>query len=267
MAARAPLRLFWWNRIANFGDGISPVVVAHVSGRAVVWAAPDEAEVFAVGSILRTVARSYRGGAPDGRRPVIWGSGCLKPVGRGFMAHVDFAAVRGPRTAEVLRLGPLPMGDPGLLIRAAMGEDIAPGEEIALVAHHAHRSDPALRALAGTVPGLRWVDVTDPDPLAVVRAIASCRHVVSSSLHGLVIADAFGRPSTWLDPTGIHAEATFKFHDYAAAIGRDLGAPVTAAALPAHLAGLADTSTVAHGAAIAAAQSALNTSFPAALRA
>lgn len=232
MAPRPPLRLFWWNKTANFGDGISPLVVAHASGRRVVWAAPEDAEIFAVGSILRAAARAFK--EPRTQRPVIWGSGCMKPVGRAFTAHVDFAAVRGPRTAEVLKLDPLPFGDPGLLIRDAMGEDIVRTERIAVVPHHAHRSLHAFDMGLSDRGDVDVVDVTAPDPLEVVRSIARCRHVFSSSLHGLVVADAFGVPSTWVDPKGIHAEPEFKFRDYAEAIGRELGQPVA----PEDIAGL-----------------------------
>lgn len=263
MARKPPLRLFWWNKTANFGDGISPVVVAYASGRQVEWAAPEEAEIFAVGSIMRVVARNFK--TERGHRPVIWGSGCMKPVGRKFTSHVDFAALRGPRSAEALRVEPQAFGDPGILIRDALGEHVEKSDEVAVVPHHAQRGQSVFVDLLAETPGVRLIDVTE-DPLRVVRRIAECRHVISSSLHGLVIADAFGVANTWMDPEGIHAEARFKFHDYAAAIGRTLDDPIQATDIPGRLAHLTDETPV-YAPSVEKTASDLKTHFPQALAA
>lgn len=263
MTGRPPLRLFWWKKRANFGDGISPLIVAHVSGRAVIHAAPDEAEVFALGSIMRPLARTYRD--PRAHRPVVWGAGCMKPVGRRFTDHVDFAAVRGPKTAEVLRVDMNCFGDPGLLIAEVLQDYIKSDGQVSVVPHFSQADQPIYHALSET-QGIRVVDVRAEDPMAVVRQIAASDHVFSSSLHGLVTADAFGIPSTWVDPTGIHAEPHFKFADYAAGINRDLGDPIAPETIPERLADLAD-GPLPHAAGIAAAQARLKTSFPPELRA
>lgn len=98
-----PLRLHWWKAVPNFGDAISPVVLAHVSGRVVVHAGVNQAEVWAVGSLLQVVKRAYA--AAKDFRPLIWGTGVLHPVhGTGFKEHVDIALVRGPITADLLGL-------------------------------------------------------------------------------------------------------------------------------------------------------------------
>ena len=53
----------------------------------------------------------------------------------------------------------------------------------------------------------------------VLEHICSCRAVVSSSLHGLVCADAYGIPNVWLDEFALE-EGHFKFRDYFASQGR-----------------------------------------------
>jgi pyruvyltransferase len=52
----------------------------------------------------------------------------------------------------------------------------------------------------------------------VIRRISRARLVISSSLHGLVIADAFGIPCTYLRLS--EEENMFKYEDYVLGVGR-----------------------------------------------
>lgn len=262
--ADTPIRLYWWNKSANFGDAISRRIVEHVSGRAVEWAEAGEAELFALGSIMRTVARSHK--APRAHKVHVWGAGMLKPVGRSFLGHVRVAAVRGPETARILRLEGVALGDPGLLIADALGEEIARGERVGIIPFHAKADDPLYAEIAARIPGGEVIDVRADDPLEVVRRIASCRYVVSASLHGLITADAYGVPNTWMDSGELIGTPAFKYEDYAASIGRDIGAPVKPEAVPGHVAGTG-TGPLAYAAAIEEQKAGLVAAFPAELRA
>ena len=101
----------------------------------------------------------------------------------------------------------------------------------------------------------------NPDAHAVVREIASCAHVISQSLHGLITADAYGIPNTWLDPMGIHGAAMLKFHDYAAGIGRALGTPIEPLQIEAASRDAA-TGALPYAVGVSEAKEALYTSFP-----
>jgi pyruvyltransferase len=53
----------------------------------------------------------------------------------------------------------------------------------------------------------------------------SCERIVSSSLHGLVIADAYGIPNAWLNSDGGAGGSRpgggeFKFYDYFASVNK-----------------------------------------------
>lgn len=50
--------------------------------------------------------------------------------------------------------------------------------------------------------------------------------ILSSSLHGLVVSDAFGIPNQWLEFSDNVVGAGFKFRDYADGIGRTAMTPV-----------------------------------------
>lgn len=206
-----PLRLFWWNKAPNFGDALSRAIVAHVSGRAVSWAPETTAGIFSIGSIMWHVRKGVTKRAPERPAPVIWGTGCMEPLRADWVPGARIAALRGPLTAGVLGLGPVPFGDPGLLAPLLTGP-VARGDDIGLIVHH---TTPAPDA-----PGFRVIDMRSGNVEEVLRQIAGCRHVVSQSLHGIIIADAYGIPNTLLRPEGIHRSPWFKFLDHYASVGR-----------------------------------------------
>lgn len=262
----APLRLYWWNGTPNFGDRLSRDVVARLSGRQVVWSEPETCDLFAVGSLMNFVRRSHSLPRKDGVKPLIWGTGMIGAVRRDFVGNVRFAAVRGPLTAALLELKDLPMGDPGLLVPDLMDAPIARTDRIGIVLHHSQKPGADLIAAMQADPRLMLIDVTNEDHLSVIAAIGGCAHVFSSSLHGLIVADAFGVPNTWLNVDGIHASAAFKFHDYALSVGRLLNRPLPMKAVAEAVAALPPVSEVPYRAGVEAAQDSLRASFPANLR-
>lgn len=52
------------------------------------------------------------------------------------------------------------------------------------------------------------------DPVTVLGEIARCAVVLSSSLHGLIAADAFGHRTAWLELSDAVIGAGYKFRDY-----------------------------------------------------
>ena len=258
-----PVKLYWWAGKPNFGDAISRAIVAHVSGREVAWAKPGAVDVFAIGSIMHVVRRGNKD-PREGARPVVWGSGCMKPLNTDFVANVDFALVRGPITESLLGIEVPGYGDPGLLMAKILGE-VPRGDRIGLIPHYAQLGDPAFRAMVEAHPVLDLIDVRG-DALEVCRQIAGCAHVVSSSLHGLIVADSFGVPNTWLSPEGIHAAPKLKFLDYAAGIERALPRPLALADLPGRLASLPQ-GDLPYAEGVARSKADLRASFPARLTA
>ena len=254
----APLKLFWWKSVPNFGDALSQLVVAHVSGREVAHTGPKRAELWAIGSLMH-VARQNRDAFR--RRPVLWGTGMLGYVPRDVLEHVDVALLRGPVGAALMGLKDTRFGDPGLLAAEALGPAPQRTDTIGLVPHHSLLGDPMITALLEAEPRLRLIDVRDTC-VEVCHAIGSCAHVFASSLHGLIVADAFGVPNTWVHPGD---QSHFKYYDYAASVGRVLARPLALDEILDALPHVPDT--LSYGDGIAASQEALRASFPAALRA
>jgi len=224
-----PLKLYWWRKLPNFGDAINRRIVAQTAGRRVEWARAESADILAIGSVLAFPGTIQRLHGPMEDHPLIWGSGMLADPGDAF-AGVRVGprclAVRGPLTAAQLPGFDGVLGDAGLLCPHILPfEGVREG--VAYVPHHGQWKNPekleALRA-----GGLRIIDVREADPWRVVAQIAGCELVLSASLHGLVVADAYGVPSIWVAANAWMArEGAFKFQDYFASIGRKVDGAVS----------------------------------------
>jgi pyruvyltransferase len=209
------VELFYWrpdDGSINFGDYLSAVIVDQCLRR---WGytladeVPHAARLFAIGSILH-YARSG---------DVVWGSGMNGRPGQNDLNRrvqdLDVRAVRGPRTQELLkRRGvavPDVFGDPALLLPQLFPDRFKPR---------------AVRPWV-FVPNLHDLSLVDPTNTTItplgswnrrIEAILEAELVLASSLHGIIVAEAFGIPARYVRLSG--AESEFKYHDYYEGTGR-----------------------------------------------
>lgn len=211
--------------IGNMGDQLNRLVLDRIFGYEVEAVAPEEAEVFGIGSHLSLLAKVD----PARKPPVsVWGTGFiskLSTTARIPTTGIDYRAVRGELSRRVLegKLGrPLdvPTGDPGLLASRLFTESVPKAHHLGIIPHFRERDDPQFRELARLSDDSVVIDLTG-DPLSVIREIASCEQVISSSLHGLIVADSFGIPSLHVKVTDQVNGDGFKFADYYSAFGVD----------------------------------------------
>ncbi|WP_372449663.1 polysaccharide pyruvyl transferase family protein [Nocardioides daeguensis] len=206
LAAEVPRRLG-----TNFGDELSPMVVELVTGRRVTWAPPQRAALAAVGSIVELlIAGGFQG--------VVWGSGCRRSSQQD-RDGISFAAVRGQLSATALGLSGTPVGDPGVLASefATTSGTHVRGRRSAIPHFRTWNSvagREAVRALRAS--GFRIIPPTLP-PRDVIREVAASELVLSSSLHGLIVAHSLGRPAIRFNIDG-HGEPDFKYQDFYSAL-------------------------------------------------
>ncbi len=222
--------LYHWapavNGYLNFGDEIGPMVVAellrrHPSKVKVIAPQPGRAKLLAVGSVVH---QARNGDA-------IWGSGVNgKSWPRNLETHkrIKVASVRGPLTKDAFdRYGiacPAIYGDPGLLFpslfRTQLDEEIAliPEEERGKTFFVPNLNDERWldRDILGRTSGVHWLSPNQP-PLKIAAQIATAERVLSSSLHGIVLADALAIP---VHPVLSMFEPAFKYADYLLGTGR-----------------------------------------------
>lgn len=226
--------VFWWSppkrhfglwRRENAGDYLSPVIVERLlqwSGSRIGEKRPDTRRLLAVGSIMHF--------ARDG--DVIWGSGVngKVPGAKHQFTDLDVRAVRGPLTREfLLQRGiacPQVYGDPVLLLPTLFPELArrCTGTRAYAIVPHLHDVTGLKAAGIDTrqviLPTARWE--------RFVNGILQSRFVLSGSLHGLIVAEAFGIPARLLRLS--EREPLFKYQDYYLGTGRHAYSPTRSVA-------------------------------------
>jgi pyruvyltransferase len=222
-----PIKLYWCDRLAggrkNFGDWLSPELCRLLSGREIEYAEAHQADMVAIGSVLQRMRTRFWN-----RRVHVWGTGFMEPR-PGIKVFHHYHAVRGKLTAALLPGTDISVfGDPGLLVdRLLPGHAEIPKRcAIGLVAHHVDQSHPVVTTFLDRHPEARLVDILSDTP-DFLRTLAACRFVLSSSLHGLVAADAFGIPNLWVRISDQVRGGGFKFQDYYSGFGLGPMTPLT----------------------------------------
>ena len=211
---RPTVSAFWWVGKKNWGDRLTEPLLRRFSHVNVQWSLPHEAGIVCVGSILGNLVRpEYRG--------VILGSGKL--FERGTVPSLARVLVlRGPKSAEGFcpqgRPYEGPFGDPGLIADELISApSLYKSFDLGIVPHWSDKK------LALDPRFTRYPHIVinhEDDPLEVIRKIGACKKIVSSSLHGIILADAFCIPrrfeasANWKNEGGL-----FKVEDHNAAVG------------------------------------------------
>lgn len=142
------------------------------------WRRPADAELIIAGSILEHMPAGWQG--------TVAGAGFLKADTFVDLSRANILGVRGKLTQKRLKAKNAVLGDPGLLASRFV-TSAASKYDLSVVPHW---SDADLHA---RFPQAHLIDPTR-HPEEVVTEIARSKRVISSSLHGLVVADAFGIP-------------------------------------------------------------------------
>ena len=184
----------------------------------------------------------------------VWGSGFIKDPESSderLMRRLNIRAVRGKITLERLRrltgnaLDNVAIGDPGLLASRLYPAKKVPFRVCGIIPHHAElaeikRSDeivateresgilldstvkamPLFERLAKSIPG---AVVLNPEsaPKTVIGRVSECETVLSSAMHGLIVADSFGIPNIRVVASDSLMGGDYKFRDYYSAFPLD----------------------------------------------
>ena len=224
---------------ANFGDELGPAAVKRIL-EGIFECNSDDVKIinlngekrdgktclFTLGSIFHMVRQDDH----------VWGTGINPKWQRRLPKSLTLHSVRGPETGKKMeeKYGQSvtkKRGDPGFLIpflypdyyhmpTRNVGE--APNYNKHKFCFVPHAQDLNLNEIVHPPPDLEIISVKQHwQPM--LEKIRMCDFVVSTSLHGIVVADAMGIPTKWFQFPGGKTQKTegnFKYRDYLWSVGR-----------------------------------------------
>lgn len=198
----------WWlgseKAQGNFGDILTPAILDH-------YKVPYEFESNYVNATLISVGSIAR---RAGKNTTVLGSGIISKGDR-IVPEANWRFVRGPHTRDhVIRLGgscPPIYGDPALLLPKIYNPEISKKDKIGYIPHNIDYSE--ISKTYNNVINLRTSNYTK-----VIDELLKYEYIVSSSLHGVIVAHAYGIPAAWVQSLNKLKGDNIKFHDYFASV-------------------------------------------------
>lgn len=131
----------------------------------------------------------------------VWGTGFINYSDKDnpfYFSNMQFHCLRGKLTktrveAIINHKLDIPLADGGLLAERWVGKQ-QKKYNIGIIPHFREQDHPLVKKLHDYYDNSIVIDLTEP-PKTVVETIGSCEYILSSSLHGLIVADSFHIPN------------------------------------------------------------------------
>lgn len=209
ISSPSQIPLVYFDDLMNVGDVISPYLVEKIA-LIKPWRASTSIfpRLHGVGSILGSANyNSY-----------VWGSGSIE--GNLPRANLDpnkIFALRGKNTLNLLKTrypirDTLPLGDPALLMPNFFDPATKKKFRIGIIPHYVDYEKIKILT-SGLTEDITIIDVREY-PEAFISKLSECESILSSSLHGLILADAYKIPNAWIQLSDSIAGGSWKFMDY-----------------------------------------------------
>lgn len=204
----------------NLGDELGKIVIdwmlANYKGGVITRDSWVRKKKFFV-SVGSAVLSSYQDAT-------FWGTGVMYEYSayraffhRRWFRKLDFRAVRGPLSREyVMKLGhmcPEIYGDPAILMPMIYQPAVEKQHDYAIIPQYVTEGN-----VRQNYPDNFIISMNTNDFKTVIDQIASCKKIITSSLHGIILAEAYGVPAVWY--RGLVEKVNFKYKDYYYSTGR-----------------------------------------------
>ncbi len=222
----------WWGiRHRNWGDDINYYFVKELTHRPVISLYNFRIarrkrfkNYLCIGSLL---------GMPSyvNEKTIVWGSGSFGKLKGASPKHI--CSVRGKLTHDILvEKGiecPEIYGDPALLLPLYYQPlyDKLQSYSLGIIPHIDDLDHPVVEKIRKEHPEILVIDLSRYEKWTdVIDKICSCKCILSSSLHGLIVSDAYGIPNCWVELSGKILGGYFKYRDYGSSVMRPLNQPL-----------------------------------------
>ena len=170
------------------------------------------------------------------KNTIIWGSGTLSsqdPLWNTIEKPLSVRAVRGPLTRQLLLSRgidcPEVYGDPALLFPRFYSPNVEKRYKFGVILHVSTQANSAVYSKLNAILGGNMLIINLKQFSSwnsFIDDICSCNTILSSSLHGIIIADAYEIPNAWISLDENHPDNNFKFKDYYLSVGKDITQPL-----------------------------------------
>lgn len=215
----------------NWGDDLNYYLMSRISNRPIVvyngfWLARKlkKKNYLCIGTLLDAVNYSNP-------QTVVWGSG-VSGQERSFVPPLEIYSVRGYKTLEFLgKHGiecPNSFGDPALLLpRYYTPFSQRKKYKLGIIPHVIDLDFDVINKIRETQTDILIIDLAHYEKWTdVIDNICSCEIIASSSLHGLIVSDAYNVPNCWITLSGKISGGLFKFYDYFSSVKREESEPI-----------------------------------------
>lgn len=224
------IRLFWWSEPRlmgktkeNYGDLIGAYLVEKISNKRVVWTHPKRRYVSDMLQPIYLTAGSILAHANS--KCIVWGSGVIQSDQQ--VKRAKFLAVRGPQTRRVLMSQgydvPEVYGDPAILMPKYYTPNIKKCYKLGIVPHYSDYE--IVKGMPENNDSVLIIDLMTDCVETATDLFLQCERIVSSSLHGVIIAHAYQIPAVWVEFSDKLSGDGIKFQDYFESVNLDFYVP------------------------------------------
>ena len=214
----------WKKSNHNWGDDINPIICKLISQREVIpyqYSWRKKKHFLCIGSIIQWYSN---------KNAIIWGSGLLEYTNN-IPSPYKVLAVRGPLTRKCLVENgiecPEIYGDPALLFPKFYNPKKTKLYNIGIICHYSE-IEYLKNKLDNSNNIFLFIDIRHYQKWEYfIDKILSCNVILSSSLHGIIIADAYKVPNRWCQFTKtLSSKSDFKFKDYFLSVNKKCDHPL-----------------------------------------
>lgn len=205
-----PIR--YYDKKMNVGDTLNPYLISMLSGKKVYEVKSKYfSHLLGVGSIIHLA----------NNKSVVWGSGVIDPEmlpDINILNSMRIVALRGNKSKQLLfdigvDVSECFLGDPAVLMSMVYPHpSLEKKYKVGVVPHLVDKDSDTVKSLA-QLDGVHIIDVADYAE-SFINNISECDRIISTSLHGLILADTYGIPNCWARFSDNIIGGQFKFLDY-----------------------------------------------------
>ena len=229
------IKLYYYN-YPNVGDKLNETILSSIFKLKFEDETFQTADLCCIGSILDSLITNSKLSIHDKEiqnkcnvnKPIhIWGTGLMHyydNIPQDTVRPIIIHALRGEKTKKRLSVIlnkniSCILADPGLLSPLIV-KTSDKKYSVGIVPHYVDKDEEIFKRMLEYYPNSKIIDVQS-ETKQVLKEISQCKYIISTSLHGLVIADSYNIPNCWCEISDRIVGNRFKFHDYFSSFGTD----------------------------------------------